>query len=827
MKHLSFLLCEGFKKNLAAPVSPEFSWQVKNCKRQRAYRVRVYSAENRSLVHDSGIISSPALRHALTCTLAPASEYICNLWVKTDCGEEEKSLFFRTELGAFDENAKWICSKNPKEAFLGGSPVTYFKKTFALSATPKKSAYAQIAGLGLFVLYVNGKRAHESVLTSPFTNYNKTVFYETYDIAPLLRAGENEIEVLLGDGWYSQSSYDTWKFWQADWKDCHKLLFEAQIEGVKLLSDESWLASQDGGIYRSCLRLGEYHDNRKTTVYSANAVVAATPKGTLKPDPMHPILECERLAYKTCKPDGKGGYLLDFGRNIAGYAHVNTIGKDGQEIKLTYGDALKDGEIDNVSNSQYVRNDELRPTFQIDKCTLREGANEFKPLFVYHGFQYIKAEGFDHPPKAEEITAVFIHTSFEKTGKVQASSSRINTLQKMTADATCANFVGIPTDCPHREKNGWTGDLQLSVMQMLYNYNCDIDLAKFLADVRDCQLESGIIPCIAPVMCNTDAVTGYHWGNGPAWDIAIFEITSQLLQKRNNRRLIEKHLPFLEKYYAYIETQHLDDGLYECGLGDWNYPKKTELEIAPLKLIASLCVLQMSENLRDFCKLVYGEDKGYGDKALALRKAIKKSFIKKDGRVAKGGVTAYAGILYYNLVRGDWKKRVFERLLAQLETDKYTMKFGIIGSKWVHAVLCENGRTDLSVKILKGNDYPSFGKWIEWGAVTMWEDFEATNSRNHYMYGACTYVFYEYYAGISVRFENGVQINRVTLDGDKSVGNISAKTQTPNGLLAIKRSYKHGRKHVKIVLPPNSKNEIVLPDGSLLRKNGGTYEFDF
>ena len=720
----------------------------------------------------------------------------------------------------FSNNAIWITCPTQKKPVLGGSPATYFRKTISVSENIFPATIT-VAALGLFALFVNGKKANKDVLAAPFTNYNKTILYHTYDIASFLRRGTNRIEIVVGDGWCNQNTTDEWGFFRSTWKTINKMICTIQIGNEEIISDESWEVCQDGPIYRSALRLGEFHNNNLTPSYSSFAQKCDPPRGKLKKDAMHAILECKKIKPKSIATY-KEGFLLDFGQNIAGYLGFIINGYAGQTITITYGDKLTNGQIDNDFNARYITDETLRHYFQVDKITLSKGKNRYKPLFSYHGFRYAFAEGLS-TEQPEKLAAFAIRTSFPKTGEFTSSSKRLTRLQKMCVASTEANFVGIPTDCPHREKNGWTGDVQLSLEQMMYNFDCAIDIKKYLADICDCQSENGCIPCIVPT---TENIFGYDWGNGPVWDLALFEIPYRLALLKNDFDTAKQYFPHLEKYYAYLKTRRSDDGLYEFGLGDWSAPQDLPTDLTPLSLVASLSVLQMTRIMEFFYNELFGSDGGYAKEELSLTKAIRHKFIQIDGTVATNSICALASVLYYGIANDEEKPVIFDNLLKALCNCNYTMQFGILGNKYLYRVLCEYDRADLALKILENNRYPSFGYWIKQGAVTLWEDFKGIGSRNHYMFSDISAVFYKYFAGISYEFRHDVQYNTIRLINLPKIKSIHAKLSTPNGILQIEKKLTNARVEYDVILPDNSITTVIYPNGNkeILAENIAQYK---
>ena len=821
MKYIKDFLCGGFKNNISAAGPLKFTWRITGAKTQESYRLTIKKSGGK-IVYDSGNIESALTFVTAHPQLEREKDYIATLSIKTELGASEARLSFRTEAVENLGSAKWIGRSESEKPYLGGAPATYFKKEFEFSKGRAK-AYLYIAGLGLFNVYINGKKVGVGVLNSPFLDYNKGVFYETYEVSALLNNGHNIITVVVGDGWSCQNTVDTWGFFKANFKCEHKMILRLVSKGLEINSDESFKVSEDGEITRSALRLGEYYDARRKPTYSEFAVIKEAPRGKLLANNMHLIKEMKSYRYKTVEKLADG-YLLDFGVNIAGYASVNISGSSAEHIKLVYGDRLENGDISNVSNAQYIMDSSQNETYQTDMVTLSDGCVSFKPQFVYHGFRYIKVIGLSSPPTHGEIVAVSIRTSFKKIGEFKSSSRIINTLYDMCCASQEANFVGIPTDCPHREKNGWTGDLQLSLEQLLYNYDCEIDLHKFENDICKTQRDGGEISCIAPTDSN---IFGYDWGPGPAWDVAMFLTPFEIAKRTGDFESARKYIPFMKKYSDYLETRRESDGLVEFGLGDWNPPRACSVTEAPLKLIASLYYKNMNDILAYLCEKLGENGTVYSKRAKKMHELIRRKYVKRSGLVAEGGACAQAAAIYFGVVDGALKDKVFKVLLKTLKRDKYTMRFGIMGSKYIFHTLCELGRCDIALKMLKQSDYPSFANWIKRGAVTLWEDYEGTNSRNHYMYSDIVAVFFKYFAGIDYEAISGIQRNIIRINRVYGERFVSAHTMTPAGNLEITQVRNDEKIKISVVLPPNSVSEIVFENGDRVALlESGEYTFD-
>ncbi|MBE5743056.1 MAG: hypothetical protein E7360_07075 [Clostridiales bacterium] len=716
---------------------------------------------------------------------------------------EKKSITLRTALvGGFPKNCKWIGAGSvelDKQNF-NGNPATYLWKNFSVEKI--EPTYLHVAGLGLFVAKINGKRVGDEVLNTPFTNYNKSVLYSNYDITNLLKLGDNKIEIVLGDGWFNQTAKDEWDFYKADWRDnCKAILY---IEGgVELFSDGSFNCSVKGQITASSIRLGERVDFTKNHGDEFTlAQVMQPPKGKLKSMQEFAIKQTDTVKYKSVRKYD-GGYLFDFETSITGY--VSLTAKIGSLVKIRYGDRLlENGRIDNSSNGQYVYGGE----YQTDFLTGDGKEYSYKPLFTYHAFRYVEIEGLEETPNDNQLIGVFIRSSFPEIGSFSCDDDRLNLLSRLSNLSLKCNYTGFPTDCPHREKNGWTGDMQLSASVFIKNFNCEENVIKWLEDICEAQLDSGIIPCIVPT-----ASWGYNWGNGPAWDYALFILPYEIYQIKGYISAIKTVYSACERYLDFIFTTQ-KDGLYEMGLGDWNYPKNIEIDLCPTKLTSSCYVYSMTKIFAEFCKILGEESKfkKYYVKAEEIKEKIRNEYL--IGKNVEGH-TAISALIYFDIANEKEKEILFNKLVKTVEKSGYRSLFGVLGAKYTHNVLCEMGRVDLFIKMMKNSEYPSFGYWLERGATTLWEDFEGTNSRNHHMFADILAVMQTYILG--VKYANGELTVAPYLGEFK---NLEGSVSTVNGKVDVALKFDGGAVKGKITVPYGIKARLKLPRKEILLKGG-------
>ncbi|MBQ9710346.1 MAG: family 78 glycoside hydrolase catalytic domain, partial [Clostridia bacterium] len=660
---ISNLKCNGE----VAPISVDrracFTWTCGF--KQDHFSVKILK-EGKEVFKDC--VDSNLCRYELEMDLDELSTYRAVFECFSGNASRSESINFRTALkNGFPQKAKWIgCGSIKKEdQDFNGNPATYLWKNFEVKKI--EPTYLHIAGLGLFVVYINGKKVSDDVLSNPFTNYEKSVLYSNYEVSSYLTVGKNEVVIILGDGWYNQTATDEWDFYKADWRDnCKAIVF---MEGaVELFSDEGFSCSRSGAITASSIRLGERVDFTKDfrkDALSARAMNA--PLGHLKSMQESPIRPIEYITPKSVKNHGDC-YIYDFCCSITGFVRLKA--NINGHVKIRYGDRLdENGRIDNSSNGQYV----YGGNYQTDFLFGDGKEYEYSPSFTYHAFRYVEIEGLERL-EGDQLLAVFVRTSFEKVGDFFCDDDRLNKLFDLSIRSMECNYTGFPTDCPHREKNGWTGDMQLSAKSFIQNFDCEEALLKWLEDIREAQAENGMIPCIVPT-----SSWGYNWGNGPAWDYALFNVAYELYRIRGYTSAIKEIYNICKKYLDFILSKEVN-GLYEMGLGDWNYPKRIEFDVCPTRLTSSCYVYAMCGIFSEFSRILNKpeEQSVYYSKALDIKTKIVNEFINCN---SIKGATANAALLYFKILEGKKADEVFDTLVQIIENSGYKSIFGILGAK--------------------------------------------------------------------------------------------------------------------------------------------------
>jgi alpha-L-rhamnosidase len=779
---------------------------------------------------DSGRVESEASILASYAGRKLRSRQQCwwRVWVEDETGRESVSEPAFWEMGLLsphDWKARWIAGDTPKKyRDVPASPI--FRQVFHLKRSVT-CARAYICGLGFHEFYLNGRKVGDAVLHPAFTKYDARVLYTVYDITRYLMPGDNTAGIVVGTGWYNHHARDVWNLYAAPWCDECKALAQIEIsfeDGSKatVLSDASWLYST-GPIVFDGLRNGEIYDAREEkkgwneTNYESGdwrpVRIARPPGGMLRAQLMPPCRVTETLRPVSVKEVRPGVWVYDIGRNLAGWARLTVNGPAGTTVVMRYAEKLgPDGDIDQSNICTLVKTD----VFQTDTYILKgNGVEVYEPRFTYHGFQYVQVTGLPSAGK-DMLEGRVVHTDLKRVGSFQCSDELLNRIQQAAIAATVGNYHGMPTDCPHREKNGWTGDAHLSAEQVFYNFDPAAAYTKWLDDLVDCQRPSGALPGIVPT-----GGWGYNWGAGPAWDSAYILIPWYLYLYRGDLGILGRHYEGMKKYLGFLGTLATDH-IIHFGLGDWCPPSPgAESHKAPAELTntayyyADACILARVASLLG----KEGEARGFAALAKKIRAAARRRYYdKKRGRLAGHSQTAIACFLYQGLVESHEVETFKDMLLAEIAGCQDHLDCGILGTKYLLNVLTELGQADVAYRIVSQRDYPSWGFWLEQGATTLWETWDGQASRNHHMFSDISAWFYKTLAGI-LPDPQRPGFKHIIIK-PWPVGNLTAasgETQTPYGQVQSSWRKEDGRFLLEVSIPPNSSATIHLPTAEAAR----------
>lgn len=659
----------------------------------------------------------------------------------------------------------------------------FFRKRFVLDA-PAKKAVLHLCGVGYHELYVNGEKAGEELLTPPQTLYDKTVYYLSYDVTGLLKQGENMLIILLGNGLYNCFDGMAWYFDTASWRALPKCMLWGDVETeagtiLTLKSGRDFETGQSRITY-NMLFGGESQDFTAPLPEEAPvcpAVITQSPGGEMLPCPAPFVKETEPLAPVGITKLSEQKWLYDFGQNRAGWVHVSASARNRTRLVLRYGELLDEaGELDTSNIDIYTQ----KGRFQMDVYVLDEAHSirDARPHFTYHGFRYVEVQVTEGELEKLSLTSYALYSAVRKIGQFQCSEGTVNTLFQMADVASLSNLVNIPTDCPQREKNGWTGDISLSAEQMCFHYDVKGLFGRWLRSLRDAQRPSGQLPGVVP-----SHWFGYNWGSGPVWDSALFELPYEVWRYQKDPGLLKENYDAMKKYLGFLETMAEGD-ILSFGLGDWCPPEAETKGIAcPQAVTDTAYYYYMVTIAAAAAGLMERAEEQALYQALAdrIRQAFQKTFYDPDtGEVAGCCQTSQGVAIHFGLLEAAEERKAAARLAEMIRANGGWLDFGIVGARTVPDALARYGECQLAYDMLLYDGFPSYRHWIDMGATALLEHWDGTASHNHHMFSDVCRFFIQYVAGLGVPDFAGRKIV-FTPNFPRQLTWAQAHTMTPDG----------------------------------------------
>jgi len=405
--------------------------------------------------------------------------------------------------------------------------------------------------------------------------------------------------------------------------------------------------------------------------------------------PMPPI-----KVIKTLKATKINDKVYDIGQNISGWAKIKTSGNVGTEITLKYAEKLNDdGSIDNEHINKFTKDDMAH----CDKYILKgNGIEEWEPRFAYHGFRYVEVT---NAPEDFELVGRVVNTDIATIGEFECSDEMLNKIHDASKWSTLTNYHGIPTDCPHREQNGWTGDALLSAEQALMNFDMVASYKKWLNDFKDVQRPNGQLPGIIPT-----SSWGYNWGSGPAWDSSLILIPYYIYNYTGDKSAIEQMWDNMELYMDYMASM-AEDYIVDFGLGNWCPPPNSKICEAIVTDTAYYYANAIT--MAKCAKVLNNGGEEYRILAENVRDAFRAKFIK-DGIVMGDCQTSIACGIYQGLYNNDEIPFTVKRLVELIDEKDGHIDCGILGTKYIFSALSDNGYADVDYKMIINPTMPSY-----------------------------------------------------------------------------------------------------------------------
>lgn len=829
---------------------PRFTWQIKSGQsgfQQNSYQLVVGTEREEVIsgegsIWDSGVVETGVIPAVYDGTeLQPFTRYFWSVRVKDENGHwsgwSEVSFFETGLMNQKNWKGKWITDTYDYNV----KPAPYFRKKFNTNKKIK-SARAYIAAAGLYELSINGERIGNHRLDPTYTRFDRRNLYVTYDVTDNLQNGENAIGVLLGNGWYNHQSTAVWYFDKAPWRARPKFCMDLRITysdgSVETVStDGSWKTAFSPVIFNS-IYTAEHYDARleqpgwNSPGFDAedwnNAMATNAPSQNITAQALHPIRNVTEIpAVEMTKIDDRT-WLFDFGRNMAGVTKMKVAGLEGTTIRLEHGERLDSaGRLDMSNIDVHYRPTDDSDPFQTDIFILSgEGEDEFMPRFNYKGFQYVEVKS-DKPLELtkESLMAYFMHSDVPRIGAIQSSNSTLNKIWEAANASYLSNLFGYPTDCPQREKNGWTGDAHIASETGLYNFDGITVYEKWLDDHRDEQQPNGVLPAIIP----TDG-WGYTWANGPDWTSTIAIIPWNIYLFYGDTRILEQNYDNMKRYVDYIDENY-PAGITDWGLGDW-VPVKSE---TPKEFTSTAYYFVDATILSKAAELLErtADAEKYAALAEKIKKAVNEKYLDMETGIYGSGLqTEQSVALQWGLVPDDLIPKVAEKLAERVIADDKHIDVGLLGTKAILNALSENGYADLAYEVAAQETFPSWGWWIVNGATTFYENWPLDANRdismNHIMFGEINAWYYKALGGIfpdeqQPGFKN-VLLKPHFVEG---LDQFEAKHEGPYG--TIVSSWKKDGNTVKyhVSVPSNSTAKLFLDAEEIMENEKPVQQNEF
>ncbi len=801
---------------------PSFSWALESSVRgilQTSYRILVASspeqlASNQGDMWDSGECESAQATGIpyQGNPLQTFGKYYWKVFTKIQ-GEGFWSAPASFEMGFMNDKdwpGGWIC-------YATGMPgrVLYYKATLAPGQNVRE-ARAYVSGLGYYELEINHKKVGENVLDPAQSSYGKRCYYTTYDITDCLLPEPNTIVIAVAPGWYGTPKLRF--FLRAVLEDGNAILYT---------SDNMRCVTAGSTVYSTVFD-GEQYDPREENpeLYTpfqppllmnkhwAFAYNIDEPYGRMASQRVEPIRVVDTFAPARIERLPNGDYIVDAGRNMAGWARIRVQGEAGQKVRMRFAETLRE---DGTVNQDNLRNAKAEDTYTL----AGEGVEVWEPRFTYHGFRYIQISGLPSEPKEGDIEMRVVRSSVAVTGQFSCSDRLLNDIHRMIFHTESNNLHSVPTDCPQRdERMGWLNDLTVRIDQAIYNFDMSRFYPKFMQDVADTQGEDGTITCVAP----------FRFGARPADPVSVsfLLMAYRCYEFYGNRTLVEKMFDAIKAWTTYLYTQHTHKGLVDYSYyGDWCPPREFLLNPnsgvsrdTPGLLISTGYLHYYASLMIDMAK-VAGRDSDIPFFE-QIRKETFEAFNREYWDEEKGGYgsnnqAANSFAIYMGLATGERYERALRNLVADVEARDYHLTTGNLCTKYLMEVLSEHGYPEVAYRLATQTTYPSWGFMLSKGATSLWERWEyltgdEMNSHDHPMMGSIGSWFYKYVLGIRTDFHHPA-FERFLIHPClfSALQHAEGELKTVKG--PIRTSWKkQGRTYqLHVEIPANTRAEIHIP----------------
>lgn len=729
------------------------------------------------------------------------------------------------------------------------------RKEFTIKKAPITDAVVYVCGLGHYQLNFNGFGVGGAEFAPVWSEYDKTVYYNVFDVTQLVANGGNAISVLLGNGMFNVQRMGRYSKLQTSFGP-PQLLLRMEInyaDGTQqvIKSGADWKYSLSPITFNSIYG-GESYDARleQNGVDKAGfddskwkqAVLTEGPKGRLTPQTVQPNRVMERYGIKSWKyiPADSlaaaskatkreihpSAFVADMGQNLAGFPEIVVSGKRGQKVTLLVAEKLtQQGACDQKQTGRQ----------HYYEYTLKGGEQEiWHPHFSYYGFQYIQVEGAvlegepnpDGLPVLKRLSSCFVYNSAEEVSSFECSNPLFTDTHRLIERAERSNMQSVLSDCPHREKLGWLEQDHLCGPSLLYNYDMTRYAPKVIRDITDTQKQNGMVPTTAPQYISF----GNLFDDSPEWGSTLVILPFMYYDQYGDSTLITDNYEPMRRYVDYL-TSRADNGIVSHGLGDWydygpwraGFSKNT-----PMPLVATAHYIFDIQLLVRAAEMTGRKEdvKKYSALLKEVTDDFNREFYKPDScTYGTGSQTSNALPLYLGLT-GKNKQAVMQSLINDIKEHGNRLTTGDVGNRYLFQTLALNGQNELLYTMLNHYETPGYGFQLRHGATTLTEQWDPRqgSSWNHFMMGQIDEWLFKTLAGI--QNQPGTHGLRHLLIAPTLVGDlqyVKASTASLYGKISVHCT----RTRLDVEIPVGSDATIVLPNGDRKQVGSGRYTFNF
>lgn len=720
-------------------------------------------------------------------------------------------------------------------------------RAFDLDEVPA-AATLLVAVLGYERAFVNGQRVSQDELVGDWTNYTRLVYYNAFDVTGLLRAGQNEVRIELGNGWYNPSPLTLFGKY-----DLRERLAEvgtpqalvtlvgrdaAGEETTLLASDASWSYVESNLLFNN-IYLGERRDLRLVETEPRPGTCHGANARELAPSVVPPIRRCGTVTGADVREavlDGEPVLVIDLHEMVTGFARISFSAHAGDVVTVRYAE-LVDANGRPVFDSNHAGmvgttiphaapdgSDVLVPGgpgapacgTETDTIVCREGENAFESEFCTHSFRYAVVSGVARQD-LRSFVATYVHTALPAAGSIRTHDRWYDELIDAALRTKLNNVHGIWEDCA-RERLGYGGDMVALATSNLLSFGCEGLIRKTVRDFRNDQTAAGGVPETAPYMGIQSSGTGQ--GEGPLlWQLAYPELTLRAWRWYGVRDLVEEELPYLEGLADYLLSrdpaelsEHClgDHGSVETKKGadgDWKGG-------TPDREFTGWCaILWIVEDVEKLAQIAGDEAAAtrYATAARKLRAQITERFMQADGTVAKGTQTAYSFAGGLGLID---RQTAGDALAARMAEEDGVLSCGIFGASFAWSLLHETGHDDAVERWLNRVDEPSYHAMLANGSKALAEQFHVTvDSYNHAMFSSYVQWMYEALGGIRVA-DDAVAADHVIVRPyfSQETDHVEASYPTPVGSVSVRwQREADGSVAFDVDVPAGVRADVCLP----------------